>query len=369
MRREVLRRGCRVQALRPHLGEIGLRKGVDRGDPLVELVQFVRDSASPELQHLGRRVESHIRGRRDLRQYRENRGGDRLAELVSNLVGVASCVAVPEPEVPRRHIAAAALQEEALHTRDRTLDRHAQWAGELRVPFEDVPSLERRMAGETGNDGDRHAVLAVDTQHGHAVVDRSLSSDTVDAHARSAADARPDARGPALTPGRVHGPGELVGQHVGVAIERGYVREPADRRAAGDARSAVIVSSVHEHGLWGDPRQLVHEPSRLARSARRRRRRGRPRRSRRRGGRRRARALGRSSDRGRRRRGPVRSDQQPGGRPHGGVMSTRATPAVRVAMCRLLSLVGGLTGAPSGRRRSPVDASSARTRGSLSRAR
>ncbi len=130
----------------------------------------------------------------------------------------------------------------------------------------------------------------------------------------------------------------------------------------------MVVRCVHEHGLRRDPGQLLHE---LAR------RRG---------------ELGACEDEiGRDDRDGARAVVEherlrdhrvvdavgearpqrpaPGGSPHGGVMSTRATPAVNVVIGRAPFLVRSLTVEPSARRRPRAAASSARTTGSRARAR
>ena len=98
----------------------------------------------------------------------------------------------------------------------------------------------------------------VHPQHRHAVVHRPLAADPVDADPGRAAGSPADARGPPPAPGRVDGPGEQVGQRLHPRRERAGVGEPGDRRAARDARRAVVVRGVHEHGLGRDPGQLLH---------------------------------------------------------------------------------------------------------------
>ena len=118
------------------------------------------------------------------------------------------------------------------------------------------------MAGEPGDDRDRRPVLTVDPEHRDTVVDRPLAPHAVDGDARRATGPRPDARRTAMPPGGVDGTGELVGEAVGVAVEGRYVGETSDGRSARDARRAVIVRRVDQHGLRRDPRQLLHELAR-----------------------------------------------------------------------------------------------------------
>ena len=114
------------------------------------------------------------------------------------------------------------------------------------------------MAGEARDDGERITVLRVDPQHRHAVVHRPLAAHPVDADPGRATGAPADARRPPPAPGRVDGPGEQVGQSVDPRRERAGVGEPGDGGAARDARRAVVVRGVHEHGLGRDPGQLLH---------------------------------------------------------------------------------------------------------------
>ena len=69
---------------------------------------------------------------------------------------------------------------------------------------------------------------------------------------------QPTRAGRRAAPGRVDGARELVGQSVHPRRERAGVGEPRDRGAARDARRAVVVRGVHEHGLGRDPGQLLH---------------------------------------------------------------------------------------------------------------
>ena len=117
--REVLRGGRGVDALRPRLREV--RGGLLREllDPALELLQVPRDPAAPELD-LGRgRSELRVAGRLDALERLEHGRADRLAELVPALEAVPARLAVPEPVVPARDVAAAALEEEALAPADR----------------------------------------------------------------------------------------------------------------------------------------------------------------------------------------------------------------------------------------------------------
>ena len=73
-----------------------------------------------------------------------------------------------------------------------------------------------------------------------------------------AAGAPADARRPPPAPGRVDGSREQIGQRLHPGRERAGVGEPGDRRAARDARRAVVVRGVHEHRLGRDPGQPLH---------------------------------------------------------------------------------------------------------------
>ncbi len=252
--RELLSGRGGVHALGPHLRERARRERVDLRDARLELLESVRDPAAPEVEHLGARRDRRAGGRGDRRNRLQHRGGDRLTELVATLVRVAARLAVSEPVVPGSDVAAAGLHEQALGSGQPALDGDAQRPGELGVPLEDLAAHQRRMAGEARHDGDRRAVVAVDEEDGHAVVHGPLATHAVDGDAGRRADARADAGRPAMAPGRVDGACEQVGKSVRVAFERGHVREAADRRAPRDARCAVVVRRVDEHGLRSDAR-------------------------------------------------------------------------------------------------------------------
>ena len=66
---------------------------------------------------------------------------------------------------------------------------------------------------------------------------------------------------PPVPPGRVDGTRQLLLHELDVALERGGICEAGHRRAARDARRAVVVRRVHEHGLGRDPGQLLHAPT------------------------------------------------------------------------------------------------------------
>jgi hypothetical protein len=177
---------------------------------------------------------------------------------IAALEAVAACLAVPEPVVPRGDVAGAALEEDALDPGHGGLDRVAQRAGEVRVPQQRFATDQRRMTGEAHDDGERLPVLAVEAKHGHGVVHRALASDPVDTDPRRAAGSPADAGRLPPAPGGVDGPGEQVGQGLQPGCEGAGVCESRDGRAARDARGAVVVRGVHEHGLGRDPRQSLH---------------------------------------------------------------------------------------------------------------
>ena len=129
--------------------------------------------------------------------------------------GARSCaggLVVAVPVVPRRDVAGAALEEDALDTRHAGLDRLAQRPREVRVPEQALAADQRRMAGEADDDGERVPVLAVHAQHRDAVVHRALALHPVDADPRCTTGSPADARRLPPAPGRVHGSREQVGQ-------------------------------------------------------------------------------------------------------------------------------------------------------------
>ncbi len=204
------------------------------------------------------RPELRLGGRLDALQRLERGRADRPAELVPALEAVPARLAVPEPVVPARDVAAAALEEDALCSRHSGLDGLAERPREVRVPEQRLASDQRGVAREARDDGDRAAVLRVDPEDRHAVVHRPLTADPVDADPGSAAAAPADACRPPPAPRRVDGTREHVRQRLDVRGERSGIGEPGDGGAARDARRAVVVRSVHEHRLGRDPGQLLH---------------------------------------------------------------------------------------------------------------
>ncbi len=247
-----------MHVLRPRLGK--LRVGLLREllDPALELLHIPREPATAQLDRRGSRAELRL-GRRPDSVHRLQRGGaDRAAELVPSLVAVPARLAVSEPVVPTRDVAAAALEEDALDTRPAGLDGLAERTRKVRVPEQRLAAEQRGMAGEARDQGDRLTILRVDPEHRHAVVHRPLAAHPVDADPGRAAAAPAHARRPASAPGRVDGPREQVGQDVDVRSEGPGVGEAGDGGAAGDARRTVVVGSVHEHRLGRDSRQPLH---------------------------------------------------------------------------------------------------------------
>ena len=258
-----------------------------------------------------------------------DRSCNRLAELVAPLVGMARRLPVAEPVVPARDVAAAAGEEQALRARPIALDGRAQRPGEIRVPEQRVPTDQRRMTGEAGHDRERRAVRPVDREHADRRVHGALGHDAVDGDSRRGAGAGPDPRGLPRAPGGIDDSRDRVRQELDVASEGWSVLEPDDAAAAREARGAVVVGRVDEHRFRRDPRQRLHALAHRGRQV----------------------GTGEDEvdrhDRDRRRAvveherlrrigswipsaRPVRAAQQPCGSPDGGVMSARATPALRL---------------------------------------
>ena len=70
-----------------------------------------------------------------------------------------------------------------------------------------------------------------------------------------------DLRGHPTAPGRVHRARQALREAVRVTGERGRVRETGDRRAAGEGQRAVVVGRVDEHRPGADPGELPGDPS------------------------------------------------------------------------------------------------------------
>ena len=289
--------------------------------------------------------------------------GDRTAELVPPLVRVRARVTVPEPVVPARDVPGAAREEEALRPRDRLLDRDPERPGEVGVPEERLAAHQGRVTGERRDDRERTAVGGVDAQHRDAVVDRPLAADAVHRDAGRVAAAPADAGGHTSAPGGVHRAREPLREPLGVAREHRGVDQPGDRRAAREARRAVVVARVDEDGLGRDPGEPPHEPPHVCGEVR--------------AAKTRSQATIASGERPSSRTSawpsigswtpsarPLLAAQQPWGSPHGGVMSTRETPAVSGH-----GVSSRLIGGRRARRRSRGGACAARTRGSRARGR
>ena len=331
--RELLRRGHRVHVLRPGLGPLGLRPRLPRRGRLAQLVGRVRRAgggggrairapaatrASGDVSRPGVRLERRLG---ELRAER-SRGARRSAGSPPRLPNHQSSNGATSPAQPwtNRHSTPGQLG----------LDRRAQRCRVLGVPLGGDAADRDRVGGEVDDGRERRAAGVVDADHRHRVVDRPLVLHAVDAEP-GRARRRPRRRAPAAAApcAAKTAPETQVGEHRGVA-PRTRPR-PGDRRrpirARGSARCgcALAWTSTASAGSRSAP----------------------------------GRARGRRpSGRGRRRRGPSstsaavrspsestsacatsgsraprarqrRAAQQPTGSPSGGVMSTRATPAVQ----------------------------------------
>ena len=111
------------------------------------------------------------------------------------------------------------------------------------------------MAGEADDDGERRPVGTVDRDHADRVVHRPLRDDPVDGDPRRAAGPEPHACGRQRARGGVDDAGDRLRQELGVAGEGRRIAEPGDAAATGEARRAVVVARVDEHGLRRDAGQ------------------------------------------------------------------------------------------------------------------
>ena len=311
----------------PRLGELACGQRAELGDPRLDLVQRIGVAPSRQLDRGRRGGQARLAGGLDRREHLRGRRGDRRSQLVPTGVRVARCLPVPEPVVPAGDIAAAPREKEALRAGARPFDGLAQRAGEVGVPEQRVAAHQRGVAGEADDDRERGPVGTVDRDHADRVVHRPLGDDPVDGDPRCAAGPEADACGCQRARGGVDDAGDRLRQELGVAGEAGRIAQPDDAAPTGEARRAVVVARVDENGLRRDAGQgrdaLAH----------------------------RGRQIGTGEDevhRDDRERvapssmtsacatsgswtpsaRPVRRAQQPCGRPHGGVMSARATPAL-----------------------------------------
>ena len=210
---------------------------------------------SRQLDRGRRRGQAGLSRGLDRREHLRGRRGDRRSQLVPTGVRVTRCLPVPEPVVPAGDIAAAPREEEALRAGARPFDRLAQRAGEVGVPEQRLPAHQRGVAGEADDDCERRPVGTVDRDDADRVVHRPLGDDPVDGDPRCAAGPEADACGCQRAEGGVDDAGDRLRQELGVAGEPGRVAQPGDAAAAGEARRAVVVARVDEHGLRRDARE------------------------------------------------------------------------------------------------------------------
>ena len=168
---------------------------------------------------------------------------------------------VPEPVVEWREVSGACLEEQALGPGMRVLDGDPERVGEVGVPPEGLATDAGAVTREPGDDR-HHAVLPVDAEHGHRVVDRAPRIHAVDGDSGGPPDAGPDRRRlpPDVRP--VHGSREPVWQRRGVALEAGGAHGGPHAVRLEQHGRAVVVGGVQEHGVRGDPGQLRDPPPR-----------------------------------------------------------------------------------------------------------
>src|SRR5690348_8177709 len=86
---------------------------------------------------------------------------------------------ISHPEVPRRHIAGAALQEQTFASKLTGYGR-AQRRREICIPIRNVASHARAMAGEARKYGERATVDSDDAEYLNGVVHRILVPNAID---------------------------------------------------------------------------------------------------------------------------------------------------------------------------------------------
>ena len=252
---ELLRRGRGVDRVVPRLGELACGQRAELGDPRLDLVERIGVAPSRQLDRGRRGGEGRLAGRLDRPEHVRGRRRDRRSQLVPSGVRVARRLPVPEPVVPAGDVAAAPREKEALRAGARPADGLAQRAGEVGVPEQRVAAHQRGVAGEADDDGERRPVGTVDRDHADRVVHRPLRDDPVDGDPRCAAGPEADACGRQRAGGGVDDAGDRLRQELGVAGEGRRVAQPGDAAATGEARRAVVVARVDEHGLRRDAGQ------------------------------------------------------------------------------------------------------------------
>ena len=319
-----------MDALRPRLGELGVGLLRELFDPPLELLDVPRDPPAPELDPVSTRLRAPRRRSsrfrpapraRPCRRPGRARPGARSCAGSPRGCRTSSPSAAMSPAQPWRKMHSAPGQA--------GLDRLAERAREVRVPEQALAADQRRMAREARDDGDRATVLRVDPQHRHAVVDRPLAPDPVDADPGRAAGSPADARRPPPAPRRVDGSRRAgragtppTGANEPVSASPATV-EPRETlgalwlcaaftsTASGGipvsfctrSRTAAVMSAPAKTRSTATIATGLRPSSRTSAWP----------------------IIGSWIPSAR----PVRADQQPCGRPEGGVTSTRATPAVR----------------------------------------
>ncbi len=231
--------------------------------------------APAQLDRARRGAEPDVAGRLRRAERLGDGRADRLAELVPPRVGVPRRLPVAEPVVPARDVAAAAREEEALGARPRarTASRSGPgksafqssvcppisvgWQAKLATTARGVPSARSTAITPTVSSTGRSGTTRLTVMPGRA------------------AGPRPDARRRERAPGRVDDTGDRLRQQLDVAGEGGSIAQPGDAAAAREARRAVVVGRVHQHGVRRDPGQRLRRARAPRPSGRRPRRRGR----------------------------------------------------------------------------------------------
>ena len=143
----------------------------------------------------------------------------------------------------------------------RVLDGDPERVGEVGIPPEGLATDAGAVTRESGDDC-HHAVLPVDPEHRHRVVDRAPRVHAVDGDSGGPPDAGPDRRHlpPDVRP--VHSSREPVWQRRGVALEAGGAHGGPHAVRLEQHGCAVVVGGVQEHGVRGDAGQLRDPPPR-----------------------------------------------------------------------------------------------------------
>ena len=319
-----------MDALRPRLGELGIGLLRELGDPPLQLLDVPRDPAAPELDPGRGGSELGVGRRLDLRPAPRARPCRRPARTRP---GARSCAGSPRgcrTSSPTRRCRRRSpggrctrLPARPASTVSRSGPGKSVFQSSVSPPIS-VGWQAKLATTAIGSPSSR-----VHAKHRHAVVHRPLAPDPVDADPGRATGSPADARRLPAAPGRVDGSREQVGQRLHPGANAPVSASPATvepretlgalwlcaaftSTASGGipvsfctrSRTAAVMSAPAKTRSIATIATGVRPSSRTSACP----------------------IIGSRIPSAR----PVRADQQPCGRPHGGVTSTRATPAVKL---------------------------------------